>query len=128
MLDWIRLVDVPAVPGGAITAGMLFWIGASGWYLWADAKLALPIMTVSALVFPIGRMVPVWGVVAIALGGWLIQLAGHVVWEKKQPSFLTNLVHALVGPLFFVAVMLGAYRIDERERQRQAGEATRAAA
>ena len=66
--------------------------------------------------FPIGRMVPVWGVVAIAISGWLIQLAGHLVWEKKQPSFLTNLVHALVGPLFFVAVLFGAYRLTPADR------------
>jgi uncharacterized membrane protein YGL010W len=44
----------------------------------------------------------------------LVQLAGHVVWEKKQPSFLTNLVHALVGPLFFAAVLTGTYRVEAR--------------
>jgi uncharacterized membrane protein YGL010W len=54
-------------------------------------------------------MLPVWAVIAIAVGGWLIQLAGHAVWEKKSPSFLTNLAHALVGPIFFVALLTGDY-------------------
>lgn len=112
MLDWIKLASVSAVPGGAITAGVLFWIGASAWYLWADVKLAVPVILASASMFPLGRMLPWWSVVAIAIVGWLIQLAGHVIWEKKQPSFLTNVVHALVGPLFFVAVLFRVYRIE----------------
>jgi uncharacterized membrane protein YGL010W len=112
MLDWVRLVSVPAVPGGVVTLGMVAWAAAAVWYLRADVKLGLMVMALSALSFPIGRALPWWSVVAIAVGGWLIQLAGHVVWEKKQPSFLTNLVHALVGPLFFVAVLTGAYRVE----------------
>ena len=116
MLDWIRIASVPAVPGGAVTVGMAFWVGASAWYLWADARLAVPIMILSALVFPVARQLPWWSVVAIAIVGWLVQLAGHVVWEKKQPSFLTNLVHALVGPLFFVAVLFGVYRLTPTDR------------
>lgn len=119
MLDWIRIVNVPGLPGGVLTAGMLFWAGASVWYLWADARLAVPIMAVSALALPVGRMLPAWALVAIAATGWLVQLAGHLVWEKKQPSFLTNLVHALVGPLFFVAVLFGVYRIPAAERPAQ---------
>ncbi len=55
-----------------------------------------------------------WIVVAIAVIGWLVQLAGHAVWEKKSPSFLTNMVHALVGPMFFVALMTGDYSIKSQ--------------
>src|SRR3954471_150640 len=112
MLDWVRLVSVPAVPGGVVTLGMVAWAAAAVWYLRADVKLGLMVMALSALSFPIGRALPWWPVVAVAVVGWLVQLAGHVVWEKKQPSFLTNLVHALVGPMFFVAVLTGAYRIE----------------
>ncbi|MGZ3461157.1 MAG: Mpo1-like protein, partial [Archangium sp.] len=49
--------------------------------------------------------------VSIAVVGWLVQLAGHAVWEKKSPSFFTNLVHALVGPLFFAALLTGDYKL-----------------
>lgn len=114
MLDWVRLVSVPGVPGGVVTLGMVSWAAVAVWYLRADVKLGLVVIAASALSFPIGRALPWWTVVAVAVAGWLIQLAGHVVWEKKQPSFLTNLVHALVGPLFFVAVLLGAYRVEAR--------------
>ena len=45
----------------------------------------------------------------IAIAGWLTQLAGHVVWEKRSPAFLTNLFQALIGPLFFVATLTGDF-------------------
>jgi len=111
MLDWVRL------PGGVLTLGMVFYAATAVWYLRADVKLGLMVMALAALSFPIGRMLPWWSVVALAVAAWGIQLAGHLVWEKKQPSFLHNMVHALVGPLFFVAVLTGAYRIDARRMQ-----------
>jgi len=48
--------------------------------------------------------------VAIAIGAWAIQLAGHAVWEKRSPAFTRNLLQALVGPLYFVAILLGDWR------------------
>jgi uncharacterized membrane protein YGL010W len=111
MLDWVRLVAVPVLPGGVLTLGQVAWALATVWYLRADLKLGALVSAGMLLCFPLGRLLPVWSVVAIAAGGWLVQLAGHVVWEKKQPSFLTNLVHALVGPMFFVAVLTGDYAL-----------------
>ena len=32
--------------------------------------------------------------------GWGFQLVGHRVYEKKNPAFLTNLRHFVVGPLW----------------------------
>jgi uncharacterized membrane protein YGL010W len=115
MLDWVSLVAVPVVPGGALTLGMVAWLLATLWYLRADLKLGLIVSVGTALCFPLGRMLPVWAVIVIAASGWLVQLAGHVVWEKKSPSFLTNLVHALVGPLFFVALLTGDYSLKPQQ-------------
>lgn len=115
MLDWVRLVSLPVIPGGALTLGMVAWLLATAWYLRSDLKLGLIVSAGTALCFPIGRMLPVWAVIAIAVAGWLIQLAGHAVWEKKSPSFLTNLVHALVGPMFFVALLTGDYSLKPQQ-------------
>ncbi len=123
MLDWVPLVSLPVIPGGAFTLGMVAWLLATLWYLRADLKLGLIVSAGTALCLPLGRMLPVWAVIAIAASGWLVQLAGHVVWEKKSPSFLTNLVHALVGPLFFVALLTGDYSVKP---QQLAPSATRA--
>lgn len=118
MLDWVKLVSVPVLPGGVLTLGLVAWALAAVWYVRSDVKLGLMVSAAMALCFPLGRVlseVSVWLVVAIAVSGWLIQLAGHAVWEKKSPSFLTNLVHALVGPLFFVALLTGDYSIKPRQ-------------
>ena len=59
-----------------------------------------------ALCFPLAAVTPRPLVLAIALVGWAIQLAGHLVWEKRSPAFLANLLQALIGPLFFVAALV----------------------
>ncbi|WP_373045871.1 DUF962 domain-containing protein [Vulgatibacter sp.] len=104
MLDWIALVEVAGV---TITAAWVGYVLAIAWYLRLHVRLALIMAVLFALCFPLGRITPWPVVVGIAVVGWLVQLAGHVVWEKKQPAFLTNLLQALVGPLFFVAVLTG---------------------
>ncbi|QRN95714.1 DUF962 domain-containing protein [Archangium violaceum] len=111
MLDWVHLVSFPLMPGGELTLAHVAWVLASIWYLRADAKLGGIVSVAIAFCMPLGRTLPGSLVVAIAIFGWLVQLAGHAVWEKKSPSFFTNLVHALVGPLFFVALLTGDYKL-----------------
>src|SRR5262245_36168323 len=123
MLDWVNLVALPVIPGGVLTLGMVAWLLATLWYLRADLKLGLIVSAGTALCIPLGRMLPVWAVIAIAVGGWLIQLAGHAVWEKKSPSFLTNMVHSLVGPMFFVAMLTGDYSVKPQQLSTSASRA-----
>ncbi len=111
MLDWVRLVEVSPLPGGTLTLGHVAWALAAGWYLRADLKLGLLVSGAMALCFPLGRLLAPSVVVAIAVFAWAVQFAGHAVWEKKSPSFFTNLVHALVGPVFFVALLTGDYAV-----------------
>ena len=33
---------------------------------------------------------------------WIFQFVGHSVYEKKQPAFLENVTHLLVGPLWIL--------------------------
>jgi uncharacterized membrane protein YGL010W len=111
MLDWWRLAASPALPGG-LTAAYLLLIAASVWYLRADFLLGVPVILFGLACIPIGRALPPWAVIGVAVLGWAIQLAGHAVWEKKSPSFFRNLEHALVGPIFMVALVTGRYRIE----------------
>lgn len=117
MLDWVKLFTLPN--GWAVTlAQPVFLLAAAVWLGW-DLKAGALVSLAAALAFPIGWHTPKLVVVAIALVGWLVQMAGHLVWEKKQPSFFTNLVHALVGPIFFVAVLVGEWPL----RRKTAGAA-----
>jgi uncharacterized membrane protein YGL010W len=111
MLDWWRLADAPGLPGG-LTAAYVLLLAASAWYLAADVVLGLPVILFGLACIPIGRALPAWAIIAVAVIGWTIQLAGHVIWEKKSPAFLRNLEHALVGPIFMVALVTGRYRVE----------------
>ncbi len=104
MLSWIPL---GAIGGFQLNAGYLAVLAVVGWYASLDVKLALTMGLLYALCFPLAAVTPWPVVVAVAVAGWVIQLLGHVVWEKRSPAFLRNLLQALVGPLFFVAVLLG---------------------
>jgi uncharacterized membrane protein YGL010W len=111
MLDWVTLWKFPS-SGFPVTLALVAYAVAVGWYLRMSVKLGLIMAALFALCFPLARITPAWAVVVLAVVGWVIQLAGHVVWEKRSPAFLTNLVQALVGPVFFVAVLTGDWRSE----------------
>lgn len=108
MLNWIPLARIPGT-GAHLTVAHIAYAAAVAWYLAMDVPLGLCMAALFALCFPIAWVTPWPVVVGIAVVAWTLQLAGHVVWEKKQPSFLHNLVHALVGPAYFVATALGRW-------------------
>lgn len=107
MLSWIPL---GTVGGLELHLGHLAYLAVVAWYLSLNVKLALVMAVLYALCFPLAEMVSWPAVVAIAIGAWAIQLAGHAVWEKRSPAFTRNLLQALVGPLYFVAILLGDWR------------------
>ena len=92
-----------------LTVGLVAGLFAGGFWVFHLPK-AGAILTVAALAIgPLGARLP-WSVlVGIAVVGWTVQLAGHSVWERNRPSFLTNLFQSLVGPLFFTALITGEW-------------------
>lgn len=107
MLGWVTLGQVGGV---AVSLGHVAWVLAGAfWVLHLPvAGALLMLVTLPALLW--GGAVPHGVVYALAAVGWTIQLAGHAVWEKNRPSFLQNILQALVGPLFFVALLTGQWR------------------
>jgi uncharacterized membrane protein YGL010W len=110
MLDWVPLARLP---GFTLTLAHPIYLGVVAWYATLHARLALVMAVGYAVCFPLGWITPWPAVVALAAFAWLIQLAGHVVWEKRQPAFLTNLVQALIGPLFFAAILMREWPIKQ---------------
>lgn len=108
MLDWVLLGHLG---GREITLAYPLFALVIGWYFTLDAKLA-PLMAVwYGLCIPLGWYAP-WSVIyGAAAVGWTIQLLGHLVWEKRSPAFLANLLQALIGPLYFAAKATGRWPI-----------------
>jgi uncharacterized membrane protein YGL010W len=112
MLDWIKLGPSVDVAGYtlALSVGHIFYLATIAWYFTLHVPLALVMSVLVALAFPLAAVTPKPVVVAVAIIGWLVQLAGHSVFEKNRPAFTKNMMQALIGPLFFVAVLIGVYR------------------
>ena len=104
MLDWVPLFSVN---GHTITLAIPAYLAAITWYFSMSPRLGVAMAVLFGACFPLAWITPGPVVIAIAVLGWIVQLLGHSVWEKKQPAFLTNLLQALVGPAFFVAPLVG---------------------
>ena len=86
--------------------------------------MALFLLPALALAHWVGRQS--WGVVAavffaLFIGGWILQLIGHAVFEKRRPALTDNLFQMVIGPIFLVAELffLCGYRPGLHDRIRE---------
>ena len=100
-------VAVPVLPGVPLTAAEVLIAVALVYYARLDAVLAAVMIPVVIAMDFLGHALPFWVNVALFGIGWVFQLVGHTVYEKKSPAFLHNLVHLLIGPLFLLAKAVG---------------------
>jgi uncharacterized membrane protein YGL010W len=107
-LGWVRW-DLGAVE---ISLGMLILAAILIWYFTLDRGLAtiltlisLPMVYLTDLAagLPLQQSLAIF--LALKLGGWVIQLVGHV-FEGRRPALVDNLVQSLMGPLFVLAEVL----------------------
>jgi uncharacterized membrane protein YGL010W len=106
------LARIPIWPGEPlrIDAGMLLIAVAAIFYLRLDLRLGTLMVLVSIALYLMGAWLPLWVNVALFVFGWILQFVGHAAYEKRQPAFLTNLVHLLVGPLWLLDSLISAGR------------------
>jgi uncharacterized membrane protein YGL010W len=104
-LAWIR-VDVGGVP---LTAAMLFAGTVMVYYFLLDIPLAIAMLGVSVLLVWVGHQIAALGAAqgwawfaVLFVGGWIIQLVGHV-FEGRKPALADNLFQIFVAPIFLAA-------------------------
>jgi uncharacterized membrane protein YGL010W len=118
-LGWLRFVHDPDVP---YTGATLFYLVVFLYYLALDWQVALLQAPFTGFLLWLADRVALWPFpegalvfLATFLGGWAIQLVGHV-YEGKRPALADNLLQIFNAPLFLtveVAFLLG-YRADLR--------------
>jgi uncharacterized membrane protein YGL010W len=91
---------------GHLNGATLLWAGSILWYLTLEWKLAIPFSLVSLGFYFLGTAMPLSLQLAFFVIGWIAQLLGHAVFEKKKPAFLTNIQHLLIGPLWLFAKLI----------------------
>jgi len=111
---------VPVAPGVGKPGlwAALAMVGALGFYFRLSRPLgfaafvmfglmALATGWLHRLLGPAGLL---WTAVIVFVAAWIGQFVGHRI-EGKRPSFLTDLVYLLVGPIWIVAKLLRKLRI-----------------
>ena len=94
------LARVPVVR--PVDAAILLLVVAEVVYLILDWRLALAMLPVSVAFYFLGRWMPLWLNATLFVLGWIFQFLGHSIYEKKQPAFLKNALHLMVGPLWIL--------------------------
>lgn len=104
-LAWLR-VDIGGVP---LTAAMLFAGVVLLYYFLLDAALALAMLVINAALIWAGHQIAGQGAgqgwawfAVLFVGGWIIQLVGHV-FEGRKPALADNLFQIFVAPIFLAA-------------------------
>jgi uncharacterized membrane protein YGL010W len=93
-----------------VTAGIVLIAIAEVIYLALDVRLGILMLIASGLFYAIGAPIPLSVNVAIFIAGWIFQFIGHSVYEHRQPAFLKNALHLLVGPLWILNDLLPVIR------------------
>ena len=84
------------------------WIMALlGFYVFWDFGLAV-ILGLLALVMNLAApWINNWVVAGLFIVGWIFQFVGHMVFEGNNPAFAKNLLHLLIGPMWFAQALRG---------------------
>lgn len=72
------------------------------YYFALEWRFGLLMLAITLGMWALGSAIPMSLNVGLFIAGWVLQFLGHGVWEKRQPAFLRNLVHLLIGPLWIV--------------------------
>jgi uncharacterized membrane protein YGL010W len=104
-LAWLRV----EAGGVALSAAMLVTALLLAYYLVLDIPLGLAMLVVMAALLWLGQSIADQGTVqgwiwfgVLFVGGWILQLAGHV-FEGRKPALADNLFQIFVAPIFLAA-------------------------
>ena len=107
LLGMLARVDIVRVNSFRLDLAVVLIFAASIYYLMLDWKLGLAMLGISIIFYVAGAALPMSINIALFILGWIFQFIGHSVYEKKQPAFMRNFVHLLVGPLWILKGLLG---------------------
>jgi uncharacterized membrane protein YGL010W len=125
-LSWLRI--------DAVSAAMVITAALLAYYLALDLWLGLAMCVVMGVLLWVGQTIADQGAVAgwswfaaLFVGGWILQLVGHV-FEGRKPALADNLFQIFVAPIFLCAELFFAlgYKprlhsaVEERAKQLRA--------
>ena len=104
-LAWIRF----DAGGMTITAAMVFAAVVVLYYFFLDVPLALAMVVITGILVWAGHQIAALGTMQgwiwfaiLFVGGWILQLVGHV-FEGRKPALADNLFQIFMAPIFLAA-------------------------
>lgn len=82
--------------------------------IWAPG-LALAMAALLAAMSWLAPLMSAAAVWACFVLGWILQFAGHKLYESRSPAFMKNLLHLLVGPLWILGEAFPLLRPSARK-------------
>lgn len=115
----VFVIPVPAAIGRPGLWAALAMVGAIAWYLRLSRTLAYTLTVVFIAMLAstwwlygaIGATNLLITAIAVFISAWAIQFIGHQI-EGRRPSFLTDLVYLLVGPMWLTSKALRRFGIQ----------------
>ena len=118
----VALLWVVPVPAGFAKPGLwaamaLFF--AMMFYLKLSRRLALALLGFFAVLMVIthllyqslGTTALMWTAIGVFVAAWIAQFIGHQI-EGKRPSFLTDLVYLLIGPMWLMSKLFRRFGVS----------------
>ena len=102
LLGLLARVDLVTTGAVEIDAAMVLIVLSGIYYVMLEWRLGLAMIAISIAMYLAGAALPLSVNGVFFVLGWIFQFIGHSVYEKKQPAFLRNLLHLLVGPLWIL--------------------------
>jgi len=101
-----------ASPGSLfpVDLGLLLAVAGGIYAIRVDWKLGIPFFLYAYANYLLARHLALNLLIAIQVAGWVLQLFGHLVYEKKSPAFFTSLEHLFIGPMWIFAWVIGYYK------------------
>jgi uncharacterized membrane protein YGL010W len=114
MLTHVHLLEIGTVRSDL---AMLLIAAAGAYYFVIEWRLAIAMIAVCIVFYFISAAIPFLIHAIFFVIGWILQFVGHSVYEKKQPAFLRNFVHLLIGPLWILNDLIPVVKQGTPERR-----------
>ncbi|HEV7573964.1 MAG TPA: Mpo1-like protein [Thermoanaerobaculia bacterium] len=102
LLGMLARLRIVTIDGFRVDAAVVLIAVAVIYYLTLEWRLGIPMLIVSIAFYLIGAWLPMAINITLFILGWIFQFIGHSVYEHRQPAFLRNAVHLLIGPLWIL--------------------------
>ena len=86
------------IDAAIITAAVVYFL----FYVRMHFVLSIFMLGCFAGFYYVAMYMNIYALLGVFVVGWILQLVGHAVFEKEKPSFMDNLVHLLIGPLWIL--------------------------